>query len=437
MNKFWVFLVSFLIGSSVNAATTKRSKAEAILKAKCMDCHSDKTVYPWYYNMPGAKQLMDADIEKGKAYFHLENELYAIKNEKEIPQHIIKRLIDVVEHDRMPLIQYRLAHWDKVLTNDDKKVLLDWLNSIKTGKSNEEPIQPLPLKSELKLNEEEVSLGKALYHDTRLSGDNTLSCASCHDLNKGGTDQARVSTGIRGQKGGINAPTTFNSSYNILQFWDGRAEDLVAQAAGPVTNPIEMGAKWDDVITKLSRDPALVKRFEVVYGAKQGTKVITKENVTAAIAEFEKSLITSNNRFDKYLRGDKKALTADEVKGYELFKKYNCTSCHNGPAVGGSSFQKMGVTKDYFADRAKGLNGLHKMAETKIDHGRFNFTNKVDDKYKFKVPTLRNIALTYPYMHDGNVDTLEEAVRIMGECQVGTKIPKQDVDLIVKFLKTL
>lgn len=436
MNFLVLILIVLFSNLSSDAKPTQRQQAQAILKAKCMDCHSNKTVYPWYYNMPGAKQLMDADIQKGRAFLDLEKELFNIKDQKDIDPHVIKELTAVIKSDSMPLIQYRLIHWDKIVTSQDKKILLDWLGSVNKNSSGDEPIEPLPQASELNLDSNKIALGKILFHDKRLSGDNTLSCASCHDLAKGGTDQQQFSTGIRGQKGHINSPTCLNASCNILQFWDGRAKDLEAQAHGPVANPIEMGATWDQVVKKLAKDPQMVTQFKKIYGIKSGNE-ITPDIVANSIAEFEKSLITSNSRFDQYLNGKKEILSTDEIKGYALFKKYNCTACHYGCAVGGASFQKMGVTRDYFSDRVKGLNGLRKMALSVEDNGRFNVSKDPADKHKFKVPILRNIALTYPYMHDGNVLSLEEAVRIMGEYEVGTKIPKQDIDLIVKFLKTL
>lgn len=436
MQKGLLVFVSLFLSIQLSAnAITKRQKVEKILKTKCMDCHSNETVYPWYYNFPIAKQLMDADIQKGRAFFDLKTEIFNLENEKDISKSTLSRLAHEIETDSMPLLQYKLAHWNTIITAEDKKIILSWIKDLKAGKFSE-PIEPLPMLADLKLDNNKVTLGKLLYHDKRLSGDNTLSCASCHDLAKGGTDQKQFSIGIRGQLGHINSPTSYNSAFNIKQFWDGRAEDLEGQAHGPVHNPIEMGSSWKDVIKKLSADAQMVAMFKKAYGIKSANE-ITGDMIANSIGEFEKSLVTNDNRFDKYLRGDKNALTADELKGYELFKKYDCTSCHNGPAVGGASFQKMGVVQDYFNDRAAGLHGLNKMAISKEDYGRFNVTKKEEDKFKLKIPILRNIKDTYPYMHDGNVATLEEAVRIMGQCQVGTKIPKQDIDLIVKFLRTL
>ena len=373
-----------------------------------MDCHSDQTVYPWYAQLPIVQSVIQADIDKGKKYFHLEKELFAIEDDKDLPKYIFARLTDVIKNDSMPPIQYRVAHWDKVLTKQDKQALTEWLDQYSVT-----AIKPLPDPATLNLDQTKVALGKKLFHDTRLSGDNSLSCASCHDLAKGGTDQAQYSTGINGAKGHINSPTVFNSSFNLKQFWDGRADDLEAQAHGPVHNPIEMGSSWNQVLGKLKRDREL--------------RNLSGDQIANAIAEFEKSLITHGNAFDRYLAGDTNAISAQARHGYELFKKHDCNKCHNGAAVGGASFEKMGLTKDYFAGRELSVE----------DQGRFNATKDPMDKHKFKVPILRNVKDTYPYFHDGSVNSLNEAVAIMAEYQIGKKLNKKDIEAIVEFLETL
>ena len=273
------------------------------------------------------------------------------------------------------------------------------------------------------LDANKVSLGRKLFHDKRLSADNTLSCASCHDLHKGGADGSVSATGIRGQIGPINSPTVFNSAYSVKQFWDGRAATLEEQAGGPVNNPLEMGSNWKQVLGKLNQDPQLVGEFKRVY-----PDGITSENIVSAIATFERSLVTPNSKLDKYLRGDKTALSSVEAHGYQLFKA-NCISCHAGKNMGGLSFEKMGRKADYFADRHTPL--------TKADYGLYNFTHKEDDKFKFKVPTLRNIAQTAPYFHDGSAKTLTDAVRVMGKYQVGKNFNNAEVADLTAFLKTL
>ena len=285
----------------------------------------------------------------------------------------------------------------------------------------DEPIRPIPL--EVKLDAKKVALGDKLFHDKRLSANNSIACASCHGLDHGGVDGQAVSTGINGAKGPINAPTVFNSGFNFRQFWDGRADSLEAQAAGPVHNPKEMGSNWTEVLSKLSRDEALIATFKESYA-----DGLQPKNIQDAIATFERSLTTPNSRFDKYLRGDQKALSAEELQGYKLFKQYGCIACHQGINVGGNMFQQFGVMGDYFKQRGN---------PTDADLGRFNVTKNPSDKHFFKVPSLRNIALTAPYFHDGSARTLNDAVDVMFKFQLGRSAPAQDKELIIKFLRTL
>lgn len=283
-----------------------------------------------------------------------------------------------------------------------------------------EPIQPLPL--EVKLDTKRVAIGEKLFNDKRLSKDNTLSCASCHALDTGGVDRAQFSTGIGGAKGPINAPTVFNSGFNFRQFWDGRAASLEEQAAGPVHNPIEMGSNWSEVMEKLGRDQALISEMKSAY-----PDGLQPKNIQDAIAVFERSLVTPS-RFDRYLRGDKPAITAEEQQGYQLFKSYGCIACHQGVNVGGNMYQVFGVIGDYFKKRG-GVNDA--------DLGRYNVTKSEVDKHVFKVPSLRNVALTAPYFHDGSAATLDAAVDVMFRFQLGRSAPAKDKELIVKFLRSL
>lgn len=280
-----------------------------------------------------------------------------------------------------------------------------------------EPIQPIkPFKI---VNSAKVELGKKLYFDPRLSKSGFISCNSCHNLSMGGTDNLQTSIGDHWHQGPINAPTVLNSSMNIAQFWDGRASDLKAQAGGPIANPGEMASNHTLAIDVLQSIPDYVNEFQKVYGKKK----IDINKVTGAIAEFEKTLVTPNSRFDKWLEGDKTALNKKEVAGYRLFKQSGCIACHNGPAVGGNSFQKMGLVKPYKTDNPA--------------VGRVAVTGKDADRFKFKVPTLRNVELTYPYFHDGAAKTLTDAVDTMGRVQLGRKFTPKENAQIVAFLKTL
>ncbi len=280
----------------------------------------------------------------------------------------------------------------------------------------QEPIQPIAPVQDINLAQ--VELGKKLFFDPRLSKSGFISCNSCHNMSMGGSDNLKTSIGHNWQQGPINAPTVLNSSMNVAQFWDGRAADLQEQAGGPIANPGEMAFTHALAIDVLASIPQYHIEFTQVFGAGE----IDIDKVTLAIAEFEKTLVTPNSRFDRWLMGEP-AITEQELAGYELFKSSGCVACHNGPAVGGTSFQKMGVVKPYQTEnKAEGLAGV---------------TGEDADRFKFKVPTLRNVELTYPYFHDGASDTLTEAVDIMGRLQLGRTYTDEENALIVSFLKTL
>ncbi|MCU0776031.1 MAG: cytochrome-c peroxidase [Ideonella sp.] len=282
---------------------------------------------------------------------------------------------------------------------------------------NQEPIQPIVPPQQVNLGK--VELGKKLFFDPRLSKSGFISCNSCHNLSMGGTDNIRTSIGDKWQQGPINAPTVLNSSLSLAQFWDGRAADLKAQAGGPIANPGEMAFSHTLAIDVLQSIPAYEREFKKVFGKDK----IDIDQVTSAIAEFEKTLVTPNARFDQWLLGKKDALTANELAGYKLFKESGCVACHNGAALGGTSFQKMGIVEPYKSSSPA--------------EGRSAVTGKDADRFNFKVPTLRNVELTYPYFHDGAADTLGEAVDVMGRLQLGKKFSADENAKIVAFLKTL
>lgn len=280
-----------------------------------------------------------------------------------------------------------------------------------------EPIQPIrPAKVK---DAGLVELGKKLYFDTRLSKSGFISCNSCHNLSMGGTDNLKTSIGHNWAQGPINAPTVLNSSMNLAQFWDGRASDLKAQAGGPIANPGEMAFTHDLAVDVLQSIPGYVADFKKVFG----TDKVDIDKVTKAIAAFEETLVTPNSRFDKWLKGDRKAITKTELEGYKIFKESGCVACHNGPAVGGNSFQKMGVVEAYKASSPA--------------EGRVTVTGQDADRFNFKVPTLRNVELTYPYFHDGAANTLPEAVDTMARIQLGKKFTPDENAKVVAFLKTL
>lgn len=291
--------------------------------------------------------------------------------------------------------------------------------------SAEEPIQAIP--QSVSTNPQKVALGKQLYYDNRLSQKNNQNCAACHDLSKKsyGTDLASLSTGSLGTKGVRNAPTVYNAVFNFAQFWDGRAAHLAEQAEGPVVNPVEMAMpNWDEVVKRIKADPQYQKEFDTLYKGD-----ITVKTITDAIAEFEKTLITPNSPFDKWLNGDKNALTDEQKVGYEMFKQYGCIACHQGRNVGGNMYQKFGILKDITTNTQYPSLGK--------DMGRFDITKNDADKHFFRVPSLRLAAKTPPYFHDGSVKTLDEAVKIMIEYQLGREASQKDIDAIVAFLNSL
>ena len=280
-----------------------------------------------------------------------------------------------------------------------------------------EPIQPIAQPKVT--NPAAVELGKTLFFDPRLSKSGAISCNSCHNLSAGGSDNLKSSIGHGWQKGPINSPTVLNARYNLAQFWDGRAADLKAQAGGPIANPGEMAFSHELAVNTLKSIPGYVTAFRKAFGSDE----INVDRITGAIAAFEETLVTPNSRFDQWLKGNKKALNAEELAGYKLFKDSGCVACHNGPAVGGNSFQKMGVVEAYKASSPA--------------EGRIAVTGKDADRFMFKVPTLRNVELTYPYFHDGGAATLGEAVDTMGRLQLGRKFSAEENARIVAFLKTL
>lgn len=287
--------------------------------------------------------------------------------------------------------------------------------------ASKEPIKPIP--ETIDTDPAKVTLGRKIFHDPIMSRDGAISCASCHNLKLGGVDRKAKSVGVSNQLGIINSPTVYNTGLLFRQFWDGRAENLKSQVDGPIQNPVEMGHSWPDVVAKLYSHTSYPAEFSAIY-----TDGITRDNIKDILSEFQRSLITPNSRFDKYLKGNISAISTQEKRGYRLFKKYGCVSCHQGAAVGGNMFQVFGVINSYFKQRGN---------ITDADLGRYNVTGNVEDRHSFKVPSLRMAALTPPYLHDGNAPTLRAAVDIMFTYQLGREAPSKDKDDIVAFIKSL
>jgi len=269
-----------------------------------------------------------------------------------------------------------------------------------------------------------VELGKMLYFDPRLSASHVISCNSCHNIGLGGADAEPTSIGHRWQHGGRNAPTVFNAVFNKAQFWDGRAKDLEQQASGPVVNPVEMASPSAHVAEQLKGAPGYHDAFAKAFPGEADP--ITLANVQKAIAVFEATLITPNAPFDKFLRGDANALSDTQKQGLALFMHKGCAACHNGINIGGGMYAPFGVVEK------PGARFL-----PPDDKGRFMVTKTPSDEYVFKVPTLRNIALTAPYFHTGQALDLRQAVAVMGVSQLGAQLTGNEVDKIVSFLDSL
>ncbi len=395
--------------------------------ASCADCHTSKPRMPFYASLPGARGMIESDRAAAVQRFDMEEEYFSGRPVSEVALAKVQRAI---ERGTMPPARYTALHWGARPEGNALEAHKRWTryarakaNGLPDDGSSRLDGTVFAIDAATGLNPAKVALGRTLFHDTRLSKGDELSCASCHDLKKGGTDQQSVSDGVRGQKGPINSPTVYNARYALAQFWDGRAKDLQEQANGPVNNPLEMGSNWEEALGKLRADGAFVAEFARAY-----PDGLSGQSVTDAIAEFEKSLVTPGARFDRYLGGDESALTDDERRGFVLFRSNGCDTCHVGRALGQRSFEHFGRYSEGCASKG---------AEQPVDLGRYNVTKAEGDRHHFKVPTLRNVAITFPYFHHGSTSDLTEAVKLMGRCQLPVPLSDQDAGDIAKFLRTL
>ena len=427
---FVIYRISIKAPSGVDYPESAKVAA-IFIKGDCLSCHSANPNLPFYANLPVVGDMVKKDVEEGYRMFDMTAMMEALENGDMPNPADVAKVEKVVIDKTMPPVQFYLVHWGSQMTDAKRDIVVDWVRDYRSEYYNDglaedragEPIRPIPF--EIDVDKRKADLGRILYHDTRLSADNTVSCASCHGLNTAGVDNKQYSEGVQSQLGGVNAPTTYNAVFNFVQFWDGRATTLAEQAAGPPLNPVEMASQsFDEIIAKLQADKELTRAFTEVY-----PDGWSEANITNAIEVFEMTLITPNSRFDQYLRGNSDAITAEEKEGYELFKKYNCATCHVGVNLGGASYELMGLRKHYFADR--------NMEMTAEDDGRYKVTQEERDRHRFKVPGLRNVALTWPYYHDGSQESLKEAVCKMGTYQSGVELTDEEEDKIVLFLNTL
>ena len=408
------------------------ARVAAILEnSGCLSCHTANPELPFYADVPVAGKLVKEDFEAGYRAFDITPLMEALKGGT-TPNVVDVAKVEKVALDKsMPEAKYYLMHWGSQMTDAKASAIAEWAQNFRVAYYNDglegeragEPIRPI-IPSE-NVDERKAELGFALFHDPRLSVDNTVSCASCHALDMGGVDNHQYSHGVEERLGGVNAPTVYNAVYNFVQFWDGRAKTLAEQAAGPPLNPVEMASEsFDEIIAKLQQDENYVKLFAELY-----PEGITEATITNAIEEFERTLVTPNSQFDKWLLGDDNALTAQELRGYELFKEYSCATCHTGVNLGGESYELMGLRRHYFEERGLEL--------TEEDNGRYKQTQDERDRHRFKVPGLRNVELTWPYYHDGSRLTMDDAVRDMALYQCDVELAEGEVQDIVAFLRTL
>lgn len=278
-----------------------------------------------------------------------------------------------------------------------------------------------------------IELGKQLYFDPRLSHTGTVSCNSCHNVMSGGVDNTRVGVGVRAQEGGRNSPTVWNAAFLSVQFWDGRAKSLEEQAKGPITNPIEMGMENHDVVMdRVKQIPGYVSQFKAVF---KGADPVTIDNLAKAIASFERTLITPNSPYDQYVKGKKSALSAQAKKGLKIAQEVGCFTCHTGVNFAGPALPEgVGFYQKFPTFTENDYVSKYDLDE---DKGRYEVTKNDADRHMWRVPTWRNVALTAPYMHNGRVPTLDEAVRVMAKTQLNKDLKDEEVQALVAFLNSL
>ena len=424
----------FAFRKSIPDAPVSQQVAAILEQNGCYSCHSGQDGTPFYAKLPFADPIL-AHVEIGTRFWDLRRE--DLENPSEV---LLSKLQHSVTSGNMPLVEYKLIHWGTGFNKSEKSLLTEWILSQRqerfaTGTACEayaqHALQPIP--DSLATDIRKVTLGRKMYNEARISLDGTLSCATCHVIDQGGADSrgTRTSEGIYGQFGGINAPTVLNAAFNVEQFWNGRAHTLADQAAGPPVNPVEMGDQtWEQICERLKEDASLVAEFQSIY-----PEGITQATVTDAIAEYEKTLITPNDRLDQMLKGDENALTEEEKKGLAAFMDNSCAVCHVGKTLGGQSFETLGIYEDYYAAREQSNPDI---VYNDDDKGLAGFTGDTADLHRFKVPGLRNISKTSPYFHDGTQATIEDAVRAMFRFELGVKeAPESDVASISAFLRTL
>ncbi len=453
------FIVYRAMNTSPDENLSPDMQAKEIIESgSCLMCHSHEPELPFYGSFPILGDMVKEDMRLALMEHDFTPLYEALCNNQPVDIVSLNKAEAAIAAGTMPMPKFYLIHWGSSINCTEKDMLLNWATTTRqtmpyfdllAEEMRNEPICPIP--DLIDYNSQKARIGKALYFDPILSADSTVSCATCHDLAKGGTDNLQFSEGIDGKIGGVNAPTVFNSAFNFVQFWDGRAATLALQAAGPPTNPIEMGwATWREIEAAVAAHHLYSQLFKYtvddnkvdmdLYPNGIKTENITSEmllypegateaNITDAIEHFERTLITPNSPFDRYLKGDKDAISPEAKEGYALFKQYECATCHGGVNMGGQSYEMLGLKDDYFA--ARGTEILEE------DKGRAKQDSAPYYLHRFKTPSLRNIALTAPYFHDGTQLTLNDATIAMLRFQIGVTLSSEEIDLMVAFLNTL
>jgi cytochrome c peroxidase len=401
-----------------------------LLEQKCAHCHTTDVQRPFYAWIPGLRQHLTHDARQAMLEFDLVEE-FVQGDGGTVSEPALAKIEYVVERHSMPPGDFRAMHWDAHLDDGDRVEILAWIRDVRRHHYAPEDLPPAVQENTLhplpavdpRLHASAVALGERLYYDVRLSADGSRSCATCHDLERGGCDHRAVAQGIGNQLCRVNTLTTFNALYQRAQGWYGNAATLEEMIARHPENPVKMGANWPEICAALEHDREFARAFQAVY-----PDGFTKTSVTSALAAFQRTLVTPHARFDRYLLGETAALTDQEQRGYALFRQAGCQNCHVGRALGGQSCERMGRRADYFAARGGAAPG---------DAGRIAITRDPADQHVFKVPSLRNVARTAPYLHDGSVADLRQATDIMLRYQVGAKLPDADAECIVAFLATL
>lgn len=430
-----VVMIYQLVNTIPPEGSSQESMAIAIFKdASCMACHSRNTLAPFSTNIPLIGQWTKKNRQRGWLRFDMNEAWSRLQKGEAINEtHLAKIEMETVVRNTMPPVSHYLVHWGASVTTPKQTMLKNWIthhrekfypSPLAADSFKQEPVRPIPTPEPV--DKRKVALGKKLFYDKRISSDHSISCATCHHPETGGANNRQFVEGVNKRLTHVNTLTLYNASFNRLLSWNGSAKSLETHIEQHVTHPAILGyASINELIQRLQKEADLLPLFEKTY-PKEG---LTKTTLTNALTHYGKTLLTPDCNFDKYLKGDVYAISQKEVFGYILFKSHRCITCHTGINLGGQTHERIGIYKDYFDDRGWEL--------APEDLGRFQYTGDEYDRYRFKVPGLRNVALTKPYFHDGSQQTLYDAVQTMGIYQTGQHINEEEINAMVAFLEAL